>query len=128
MLTCPLSSCDHPEQPDVGTLAAHLAEAHLVAPSEAMRRAREVREMSTPKEARPMAIPDGVKRCSFCKHTGHVYAECSGAKAHREKKRTAPKPAASMNDFADALVALRAKRTELDAVIVGLERLGARGR
>ena len=147
MLTCPMSSCDHAEQPDVGTLAAHLVEFHLLAPSEAMRKAREspyamVSEMTTPKEARPMAADDPIpKKCSFCKRGGHVYSECSIAKAHRKNKKSQPfmlakpKPAASVNGFAGVRAALRAERDKLDfdraaldAAILTLERLEARGR
>lgn len=117
MLTCLMSSCDHAEQPDVGRLAAHLAEVHVLAPSEAIRRAREVREMPpTPKEARPMpnatytcpgcgatghnarssecpekgkpAAPS--KACGYCKHTDHVYADCPMAQARRKGKKRKP--------------------------------------
>ncbi len=87
MLTCPLSSCDHAEQSNVGTLAAHLAEAHLLAPSEAMRRAREIADAAptqpipppprwtsairppAPKEEPPMA--NETYTCGKCGAKGH---------------------------------------------------------
>ena len=128
ILLCPI--CGVP-QPDVGTMAAHLAEVHLLAPSEAMRRAREVREMSpTPKEVQPMAVEDGVKVCSFCKRQGHSYSTCAQAAVHRARKKREPSPkaSASVNGFAGALAALRIERTELDAAIAVLERLEAWGR
>ena len=131
------------------TLAGHLMDAHGMDASPAVARAMQVaaergkqKTGPTPKESdhepppaptateetRPMAIEDGVKVCSFCKHRGHVYAECSGAKAHREKWRKAGPKMASANGFASALAALRAERGELDQAITALERLEARGR
>ena len=117
MLLCPI--CGVSSQPDVGALAAHLAEGHLLAPSEAMRRAREVREMApdpTPQEEKPMGkqihacskcgstdhnvlspkCPEWgkptttAKGCGYCKRADHVYADCPTAKARRKGKRRMP--------------------------------------
>lgn len=87
MLTCPLSACDHAEQPHVGTLAAHLVEHHLLAPSEAMQRAREIADAAPTQPIpppprwtsaiRPWAqtkerpMPNETYTCSKCGAKGH---------------------------------------------------------
>ena len=86
-----------------------------------------------PEWSKPTAT---AKACGYCKHTGHVYADCPMAQARRKGKkrhpvtrRSATRPAdASRNGFAGVLTALRAERAELDQAIGALERLEARGR
>lgn len=133
MLRCPLCGT---EQPDVGRMAAHLVEAHLLAPSEAIRRAREIRELTapspTPKEDSRM--PNATYTCSKCGTKGHnarspecpkrAVTAAPSAPETRIVARTRPSP----NVYAGALTALRAERTELDTAIAALERLEARGR
>ena len=120
MLTCPLSACDHAAQPTVGALAAHLAEVHLVAPSEAFIKARNLahgdpalrptpKEIQMPNEtytcskcgtlghnAQSPECPEkgkpatAKKACGYCKHTDHVYADCPMAQARRKGKKRRP--------------------------------------
>ncbi len=156
MLTCPISACDHAEQPDAGRLAAHLVQDHLVAAGEALRRARAVADAtpSAPVPAAPRASSAirparrqreeetmATKRdytCRRCGTKGHnarspecPQRDAPAGKTRAPLTRRSPKPKAAQppaNGFAGVLADLRAKRDDYDTAIRVLERIEAGGR
>ena len=88
MLTCPMSACDHVEYPDPGTLAAHLSVVHLLAPSEAMRRARAIQVVQSI-ETLPMPGPPAPKEATPMPNETYVCGKCGG-KGHNARSPECP--------------------------------------